>query len=107
MPYRSIAQLGEHLPYKQGVVGSSPTGATTVVLWEVYLLVVIKSPYATVNGSNSAGKRTIEIPQDESDSIGCSAYLSLLLAQSGLEHQSTKLGVTGSNPVEETWAIAL
>ena len=50
----------------------------SVVLWEVYLLVVIKSPYATVNGSNSAGKRTIEIPQDESDSIGCSAYLSPL-----------------------------
>ena len=44
-----------------------------VVLWEVFLLVVIKSPCATGNGSNSAGKTTIEVPQDESVSIGCSA----------------------------------
>ena len=27
--YGSIAQLGEHLPYKQRVVGSSPTVPTT------------------------------------------------------------------------------
>lgn len=25
----SLAQLGEHLPYKQGVAGSSPAGPTT------------------------------------------------------------------------------
>ena len=47
--------------------------------WEVYLLVVIKSPYATVNGSNSAGKLTIEVPHDESVSIGCSAYYIVLV----------------------------
>ena len=28
-----IAQLGEHLPYKQGVTGSSPVGPTTKELW--------------------------------------------------------------------------
>ena len=26
--YGGLAQLGEHLPYKQGVVGSSPTFST-------------------------------------------------------------------------------
>ena len=26
--FGSIAQLGEHLPYKQGVTGSSPVGST-------------------------------------------------------------------------------
>ena len=46
----------------------------SVVLWEVLLLVVIKSPYATVNGSNSAGKLTIEVSQGESVPIRCSAY---------------------------------
>ena len=35
----------------------------------------IKSHYAMVNGSNSASKFTIEAPQDESVSIGCSAQL--------------------------------
>ena len=30
-----LAQLGEHLPYKQGVTGSSPVGPTTKphILW--------------------------------------------------------------------------
>ena len=28
--YGSIAQLGEHLPYKQRVIGSSPIGPTSV-----------------------------------------------------------------------------
>ena len=28
MPYGSIAQLGEHLPYKQRVIGSSPIVST-------------------------------------------------------------------------------
>ena len=28
-----LAQLGEHLPYKQGVTGSSPVGPTTKVAW--------------------------------------------------------------------------
>ena len=27
-PHGSIAQLGEHLPYKQGVTGSSPVTST-------------------------------------------------------------------------------
>ena len=35
-------------------------------------------PLATVNGSNSAGNKAIEVPQDESVSIGCSAsYMGL------------------------------
>ena len=29
--YGSIAQLGEHLPYKQGVTGSSPVGPTCTI----------------------------------------------------------------------------
>ena len=96
-----VAQLGEHLAYIQKVVRSSRTEMITVALWEVYLLVVIKSPYATVNGSNSAGKETIEIPQDESDSIGCSAYLSPLGATEA--HLATNEKVEGSNPPEEAF----
>ena len=30
MPYGILAQLGEHLPYKQRVIGSSPIGPITV-----------------------------------------------------------------------------
>ena len=30
--YGSIAQLGEHLPYKQRVIGSSPVVPTKVIL---------------------------------------------------------------------------
>ena len=51
----------------------------TVVLWEVFLLVVIKSPCATVNGSNSAGKYTIEVSHGESVPIRCSAHYMLLV----------------------------
>ena len=32
MPCGSIAQLGEHLPYKQGVTGSSPVVPTTYLI---------------------------------------------------------------------------
>ena len=31
--YGSIAQLGEHLPYKQGVTGSSPVTSTIMLAW--------------------------------------------------------------------------
>ena len=31
-PHGSIAQLGEHLPYKQGVTGSSPVTSTIIFL---------------------------------------------------------------------------
>ena len=31
--YGSIAQLGEHLPYKQGVTGSSPVVPTRYLAW--------------------------------------------------------------------------
>ena len=30
MQFGRIAQLGEHLPYKQGVIGSSPIAPTTI-----------------------------------------------------------------------------
>ena len=30
--YGSIAQLGEHLPYKQGVTGSSPATSTNIIM---------------------------------------------------------------------------
>ena len=30
--YGSIAQLGEHLPYKQGVTGSSPVTSTNIIM---------------------------------------------------------------------------
>ena len=36
MIYGIIAQLGEHLPYKQGVIGSSPIGPIYNVLYVVY-----------------------------------------------------------------------
>ena len=32
----SIAQLGEHLPYKQGVTGSSPVGPTIKFLFAAW-----------------------------------------------------------------------
>ena len=35
----SIAQLGEHLPYKQGVIGSSPIVPTTFFIKNFYGLV--------------------------------------------------------------------
>src|SRR6056297_366090 len=31
--YGRIAQLGEHLPYKQGVIGSSPVTPTTIPIF--------------------------------------------------------------------------
>ena len=31
-PHGSIAQLGEHLPYKQGVTGSSPVTSTNIIM---------------------------------------------------------------------------
>lgn len=31
--YGSIAQLGEHLPYKQGVTGSSPVTSTKFIIY--------------------------------------------------------------------------
>ena len=31
-PHGSIAQLGEHLPYKQGVTGSSPVTSTKNII---------------------------------------------------------------------------
>ena len=33
LPYGIIAQLGEHLPYKQGVIGSSPIGPIQFHIW--------------------------------------------------------------------------
>ena len=33
--YGSIAQLGEHLPYKQGVTGSSPVTSTIKYLYNL------------------------------------------------------------------------
>ena len=73
--YLGVAQLGRAPDLGSGGRGfkSHPLDHS-VVLWEVLLLVVIKSPYATVNGSNSAGKLTIEVSQGESVPIRCSAY---------------------------------
>ena len=31
--YGILAQLGEHLPYKQGVIGSSPIGPILMPMW--------------------------------------------------------------------------
>ena len=36
--YGSLAQLGEHLPYKQRVTGSSPVTPTTSNLFDEYIL---------------------------------------------------------------------
>ena len=33
MVYGRLAQLGEHLPYKQGVTGSSPVATTYMPEW--------------------------------------------------------------------------
>ena len=33
IPYGVLAQLGEHLPYKQRVIGSSPIGPIYVHVW--------------------------------------------------------------------------
>ena len=37
--YGSIAQLGEHLPYKQGVTGSSPVVSTNIMAANSHLAV--------------------------------------------------------------------
>ena len=39
VPDGVLAQLGEHLPYKQRVTGSSPVGPTRVFLKKVYILI--------------------------------------------------------------------
>ena len=31
--FGSIAQLGEHMPYKHGVIGSSPVAPTNMARW--------------------------------------------------------------------------
>lgn len=75
----------ERLIWDQKAVSSNLTTQTiSVVLWEVLLLVVIKSPYATVNGSNSTGKLTIEVSHGESVPIRCSAHY-ILLVLDGIE----------------------
>jgi hypothetical protein len=38
MNYGSIAQLGEHLPYKQRVTGSNPVVPTIIILNKTHVL---------------------------------------------------------------------
>lgn len=47
-----LAQLGEHLPYKQGVAGSSPVASTKlyIVLFRGSLMPPLKKQVALIDG---------------------------------------------------------
>ena len=45
-----IAQLGEHLPYKQGVTGSSPVGSTILINGPVVQMVRMPACHAGGRG---------------------------------------------------------
>ena len=81
--YGILAQLGEHLPYKQRVIGSSPIGPTS-----------LKSEYGGI----------AQLARAHGSYPWCrwfkssSRYLYGILAQLG-EHLPYKQRVTGSSPV--------
>ncbi len=54
----SIAQLGEHLPYKQGVTGSSPVVPTTENYAGVAQLVERRLAKAKAAGSSPVSRST-------------------------------------------------
>ena len=74
-----IAQLGEHLPYKQRVIGSSPIGP--IQYGEIAQLARAHGSYPWCRGFESPSR-----------------YLYGILAQLG-EHLPYKQRVTGSSPV--------
>ena len=77
--YGIIAQLGEHLPYKQRVIGSSPIGP--IKYGEIAQLARAHGSYPWCRGFESPSR-----------------YLYGILAQLG-EHLPYKQRVTGSSPV--------
>ena len=81
--YGIIAQLGEHLPYKQRVIGSSPIGP--IQYGEIAQLARAHGSYPWCRGFESPSR-----------------YLYGILAQLG-EHLPYKQRVTGSSPVGPTY----
>ena len=88
----TIAQLGEHLPYKQGVTGSSHVSPTIRGL--VVQLVRMPACHAGGRGFESLPGRLYQ-----SDTYNLIFYG--IIAQLG-EHLPYKQGVTGSSPVNPT-----
>ena len=43
-----LAQLGEHLPYKQGVGGSSPSSSTIIILISIEITIILSRGGAVV-----------------------------------------------------------
>ena len=81
----SIAQLGEHLPYKQRVIGSSPIGPIyTSIYGGIAQLARARGSYPRCRRFKSYSR-----------------YLHGILAQLG-EHLPYKQRVTGSSPVTST-----
>ena len=78
-PCGVLAQLGEHLPYKQRVIGSSPIGP--IKYGEIAQLARAHGSYPWCRGFESPSR-----------------YLYGILAQLG-EHLPYKQRVTGSSPV--------
>ncbi len=62
--YGILAQLGEHLPYKQRVTGSSPVGPIQVFLfsWKTFIYVRTSMPWQFEWRDSSVGKSTRFIP---------------------------------------------
>ena len=79
MQFGVLAQLGEHLPYKQRVIGSSPIGP--IQYGEIAQLARAHGSYPWCRGFESPSR-----------------YLYGILAQLG-EHLPYKQRVTGSSPV--------
>ena len=83
----SLAQLGEHLPYKQRVTGSSPVTSTNGPVVQL-----VRTPPC------HGGGRRFEPDSGRCKSFDLFKFKTGVLAQLG-EHLPYKQGVTGSSPV--------
>lgn len=61
-----LAQLGEHLPYKQGVVGSSPASSIDFISYIeqpsgcfFFAFSYLPFPFSTVHGANTNPRRKV------------------------------------------------
>ena len=98
MTHGILAQLGEHLPYKQRVTGSSPVGPIELFDCEKFLYMSRQFRLGSLDGGIA------QLARAHGSYPWCrwfkssSRYLYGILAQLG-EHLPYKQRVTGSSPV--------